>query len=94
MNKAEVLYQFSHQTPDKNSDIKVDTFIELAYDEGYKNGLSSKQEHITTVQDCELAVKVTKEKAIDALSSVLDNWVHGGDADCIIAEFEEILNNE
>lgn len=34
-----------------------------------------------------------KERAIEALSSVLDNWVHGGDADCIIAEFEEKLNN-
>lgn len=32
-----------------------------------------------------------KEKAIEALSSVLDNWVHGGDTDCIIAEFEEKL---
>jgi hypothetical protein len=33
-----------------------------------------------------------KERAIEALSSVLDNWVHGGDADCIIAEFEEKMN--
>lgn len=32
-----------------------------------------------------------KEKAIEVLSSVLDNWVHGGDADYIIAEFEEKL---
>lgn len=32
-----------------------------------------------------------KERTIEALSSVLDNWVHGGDADCIIAEFEEKL---
>lgn len=32
-----------------------------------------------------------KEQAIEALSSILDNWVHGGDADCIIAEFEEKL---
>ena len=32
-----------------------------------------------------------KERVIEALSSVLDNWVHGGDADCIIAEFEEKL---
>lgn len=32
-----------------------------------------------------------KEKAIEALSSVLEDWVHGGDADCIIAEFEEKL---
>lgn len=22
----------------------------------------------------------------------VDNWVHGGDADCIIAEFEEKMN--
>lgn len=32
-----------------------------------------------------------KEQAIEVLSSVLENWVHGGDADCIIAEFEEKL---
>ena len=32
-----------------------------------------------------------KRKAIEVLSSVLDNWVHGGGADCIIAEFEERL---
>jgi hypothetical protein len=31
------------------------------------------------------------KQAIEILSSVLDNWVHGGDADCIIAEFEEEL---
>lgn len=37
---------------------------------------------------------VTKEKAIEALSSVLGNWVHGGDADCIIAEFEERLDKQ
>ena len=35
-----------------------------------------------------------KEQAIEVLSSVLENWVHGGDADCIIAEFEEKLNNK
>lgn len=34
------------------------------------------------------------KQAIEILSSVLDNWVHGGDADCIIAEFEEKLNNK
>ena len=33
----------------------------------------------------------TVTKAVEILSSVLDNWVHGGDADCIIAEFEEKL---
>lgn len=34
------------------------------------------------------------EQSIEILSSVLENWVHGGDADCIIAEFEEKLNNK
>lgn len=29
------------------------------------------------------------KQSIEVLSSVLENWVHGGDADCIIAEFEE-----
>lgn len=37
---------------------------------------------------------VIKEKAIDALDTVLDNWVHGGDEDYIIAEFERELNKE
>ena len=32
------------------------------------------------------------KQSIEVLSSVLENWVHGGDADCIIAEFEEKLN--
>ncbi|MDU6396224.1 hypothetical protein [Bacteroides eggerthii] len=40
-----------------------------------------------------LTVDTIKQKATEALSSVLENWVHGGDADCIIAEFEEKLNN-
>lgn len=34
-----------------------------------------------------------KNKAIGVLSSVLENWMHGGDADCIIAEFEEKLGD-
>ena len=32
-----------------------------------------------------------KENAIDALQEVLGGWVHGGDADCIISDFEEKL---
>lgn len=35
-----------------------------------------------------------KNKAIEVLSSVLENWMHGGDADCIIAEFEEKLGDQ
>lgn len=37
---------------------------------------------------------VTKEQAIEALSSVLENWVHGGDADFIISEFEKKLKED
>ena len=37
--------------------------------------------------------KWQREEAIEALSCVLGNWVHGGDADCIIAEFERRLDN-
>lgn len=36
--------------------------------------------------------KWQREEAIESLSSVLGNWVHGGDADCIIAEFERRLD--
>lgn len=37
-------------------------------------------------------VEAQKEKSIEVLSSVLDNWVLDGDRDSIIAEFKEILN--
>lgn len=43
-------------------------------------------------QAINMAVDETSGKAVEVLSSILDNWVHGGDADCIIAEFEEKLN--
>jgi hypothetical protein len=43
-------------------------------------------------QAINIAVDETYRKAVEILSSVLDNWVHGGDAYCIIAEFEEKLN--
>lgn len=39
-----------------------------------------------------VAIDMVKEQAVDALYKVLENWVHGGDADCIIAEFEELFN--
>lgn len=52
---------------------------------------NEKPEHINTVQDCELAVRTTKERAIEALDSILDRWVHGGDADYILEEFKNKL---
>lgn len=43
-------------------------------------------------QAINMAVDETSRKAVEVLSSILESWVHGGDADCIIAEFEEKLN--
>lgn len=43
-------------------------------------------------QAINMAVDETSRKAVEVLSSVLDNWVHGGDAYCIIAELNEAIN--
>lgn len=55
--------------------------------------LASESEVINTEFKCRGKVtdNVSVEKATEVLSSVLESWVHGGDADCIIAEFEEKL---
>lgn len=45
-----------------------------------------------TQDDFIAGAKWHAKQSIEILSSVLENWVHGGDADCIIAEFEELLN--
>lgn len=37
---------------------------------------------------------VIKGEVMSALDDVLDNWVHGGDEDYILAEFEEKLNKK
>lgn len=34
----------------------------------------------------------SRQDALDALDRVLGRWVHGGDADCIVSEFEEELD--
>ena len=49
--------------------------------------------HSDCMEDFQCGVQWQAKQAIESLSSVLENWVHGGDADCIIAEFEEKLNN-
>lgn len=55
--------------------------------------LASESEVINTEFKCrgEATDNVSVEKAIEVLSSILESWVHGGDADCVIAEFEEKL---
>ena len=47
-----------------------------------------------TQDDFIAGAKWHAKQSIEVLSSVLENWVHGGDVDCIIAEFEEKLNNK
>ena len=34
-----------------------------------------------------------EQKAFGILNSYLEGWMHGGDADCIVAEFEEKLGD-
>lgn len=41
-----------------------------------------------------LARKEERERAFEALEFMLDEWVHGGDAEGILVEFKEKLNHE
>ena len=40
-----------------------------------------------------MARKEELERAFKALEFILDEWVHGGDAECILEEFKEKLNH-
>ena len=40
-----------------------------------------------------MARKEERERAYNALESVLERWVHGGDAECILEEFKEKLSH-
>ena len=40
-----------------------------------------------------LARKEERERAFEALEFILDEWVHGGDAECILEEFKEKLDH-
>lgn len=61
-------------------------------DKRNEEGLNRLDYLLSDIQEIvELERKKVEEKSIEVLSSVLENWVHGGDADCIIAEFEERL---
>lgn len=41
-----------------------------------------------------LARKEEKERAFKVLEFILDEWVHGGDAECILEEFKEKLEGK
>lgn len=66
-------------------------FANKCYTANIKGGLDYPYDEFDMRNAFEAGAEWQKEQAIEALSSVLDNWVHGGDADCIIAEFEEKL---
>ena len=38
-----------------------------------------------------MARKEERERAFEVLEFILDEWVHGGDAECILEEFKEKL---
>ena len=40
-----------------------------------------------------IAHKEERERAFKVLEFILDEWVHGGDAECILEEFKEKLNH-
>ena len=40
-----------------------------------------------------MARKEEQERAFKVLEFILDEWVHGGDAECILEEFKEKLNH-
>ena len=49
-----------------------------------------KSKAITAVN---MARKEERERAFKALEFILDEWVHGGDAECILEEFKEKLSH-
>jgi hypothetical protein len=63
---------------------------------GYSNDCRNRQRHCEPycIVDFISGAEWQAKQSIEILSSVLEKWVHGGDADCIIAEFEEKLNNK
>lgn len=61
-------------------------------DKRNEEGLNRLDYLMSDIQEIvELERKKMKEKSIEVLSFILENWIHGGDSDCIIAEFEEKL---
>lgn len=63
---------------------------------GYSNDCRNRQRHCEPycIVDFISGAEWQAKQSIEILSSVLEKWVHGVDADCIIAEFEEKLNNK
>ena len=63
---------------------------ELIKNNSLQNRVVPEEIAITAVN---LAHKEEQELAYNALESVLERWVHGGDAECILEEFKEKLDH-
>lgn len=86
--KDEKVFAYLSIEPEKvRKALEIEIACTGADDNGAYNIYFDDEENIC----CDSGTEWQKEKAIEALSSVLEDWVHGGDADCIIAEFEEKL---
>ena len=64
---------------------------ELIKNNALQNRVVPEEIAITAVN---LARKEEQELAYNALESVLERWVHGGDAECILDDFKEKLSHE
>ena len=63
---------------------------ELIKDSALKNMVVPEEIALTAVN---MARKEEKEQAFKVLEFILDEWVHGGDAECILEEFKEKLSH-
>ena len=63
---------------------------ELIKNNALQNMVVPEEIAITAVN---IARKEERERAFKVLEFRLDEWVHGGDAECILEEFKEKLNH-
>ena len=63
---------------------------ELIKNNSLQNRVVFEEIAITAVN---MARKEERERAFKALEFILDEWVHGGDAECILEEFKEKLSH-
>ena len=63
---------------------------ELIKNNALQNMVVPEEIAITAVN---IARKEEQERAFNALEFIFDEWVHGGDAECILEEFKEKLSH-
>ena len=63
---------------------------ELIKNNALQNMVVPEEIAITAVN---MARKEEQERAFNALEFMLDEWVHGGDAECILKEFKDKLSH-